>query len=93
MNHAPAGKTRLKPWLAADLAESQQWIVAADPELALLSTEALQAWFAPAREQLLHGYGVVLIRGLSLAREADLSSAWNRAWVQMMAFGRELDVV
>ena len=65
MNHAPASKTPLKPWLAADLADSQQWIVAADPELAVLSSEALQAWFAPAREQLLYGYGVVLIRGLS----------------------------
>ena len=65
MSRAPASRSQVKPWLAGDLAGSPEWIVAADPELASLSSEALQAWFAPAREQLLHGYGVVLIRGLS----------------------------
>ena len=65
MSRAPASRSQVKPWLAADLADSPEWIVAADPELASLTSDALQAWFAPAREQLLHGYGVVLIRGLS----------------------------
>lgn len=65
MSSPRLSQPQLKPWLAADLAASSAWIVAADPDLALLSSEALQAWFAPVRQQLLHGYGVVLIRGLS----------------------------
>ena len=65
MSSPRLSQPQLKPWLAADLAASSAWIVAADPALAAFSPEQLQAWFAPVRQQLLHGYGVVLIRGLS----------------------------
>ena len=54
-----------RPWLASDLAASTAWIVQAPSDLAAFSPDALRAWFAPHRQQLLHGYGVVLIRGLT----------------------------
>lgn len=60
-----------KPWLAADLAGCSDWIVQASPALFSFDQEQLQAWFAPLKHQLLHGYGVVLIRGLSPEPESN----------------------
>ena len=60
-----------KPWLAADLAGCSDWIVQASSELFSFDQEQLQAWFAPLKHQLLHGYGVVLIRGLSPEPESN----------------------
>ena len=68
-----------QPWLAADLAASTAWIVQAPPALASFSPDALQTWLAPHRHQLLHGYGVVLIRGLS----PQLESTFRRLYLDL----------
>ena len=77
----PLSQGGLKPWRAADLAASSEWIVEADPVLTTLTEVQLQNWFAPLRHQLLHGYGVVLIRGLS----AQPQSTFRRLY---LAIGR-----
>ena len=58
-----------KAWLADDLAGANDWILRADPNLAAFSRKQLQRWCAPVHHQLVHGYGVVLIRGLASLSE------------------------
>ena len=58
-----------KTWLADDLASTNDWIIRAEPNLASFSSKQLQRWCAPVHHQLVHGYGVVLIRGLASLSE------------------------
>ena len=55
---------RFQSWRAADLANSNHWIFAAEASLAATDPDSLRAWCQPLISELQHGSGVALVRGL-----------------------------
>jgi alpha-ketoglutarate-dependent taurine dioxygenase len=55
---------RFQAWRAADLANSNHWIFAAEASLAAADPASLRAWCQPLISELRHGSGVALLRGL-----------------------------
>jgi hypothetical protein len=55
---------RFQAWSAADLANSNHWIFAAEASLAATDPDSLRAWCQPLISELQHGSGVALVRGL-----------------------------
>jgi len=55
---------RFQAWRAADLANSNHWIFAAEASLAAADPDSLRAWCQPLISELQHGCGVALVRGL-----------------------------
>lgn len=80
------GPARFVGWEANDLAGSDRWIFHADPGLADASGPELEAWIAPLRQELRHGWGVAWIRGLANLPQERLRQLF-------LAIGRGLGAV
>ena len=71
---------RFQAWRAADLANSNHWIFAAEASLAAADPDSLRAWCQPLISELQHGCGVALVRGpssLSTASPLILPLRWT----------------
>jgi hypothetical protein len=65
-------RKRFQAWRATDLASGNHWIFAAEASLAEADPAKLRAWCQPLINELRHGSGVALVRGLGQLEEPAL---------------------
>lgn len=77
---------RFQAWCATDLAGSNHWVFPAEAALAKADPTTLAAWCLPLIQELHHGTGVALVRGLGNLDETSLRELY-------LAIGRSIGEV